>query len=641
MARALATLALAALLLAAWPLTGAPAAAAPGLEAPALVQDHAPIRIDSDADLDAAHGVRGGSGAPGDPFLISSWRIADQGVHVRIGNVTKAVMLRNLDLAGACDTAISNCTLEAGIHVINATGGVSIVHNRITNMERAGISVFDARGAQVLDNIVEGGGTVRWLPPPSPPGGAGIILLRCDGALVAHNRVVDVGAPNGLGSTAALRIMLTNRPHVAANEVHGATEFALSFVGVHALVAEDNEITDNANGTAFQGLDGVFRYNNVSNNRQYGLLIAATDGWLRAESNDIRRNGGGVEVRGPANATLRQNNIEENTDFGLSVTGDAHADALENWWGNASGPNVAGQGPGTGQPILLIQARPSQAVFDPWLTLRVGQAGAGASRPGAGVVAQAQGSTGPAPTAVLEGPRLIPVGSEASFSGARSSDPEGGPLQYGWTFGDNASASGVAALHTFDATGEVVVSLKVTDDQGLSSTAQVAVQVVRLPLGVELSANPTTVRRGVNVNLSASATGQPEGPVQFRFTALGPGTFEGAAGAANTTTVAFTETGVHFVGVEATSGAERAVAFDRVVVENAPPTAAASVEPKQGDPTTTFTFTAAESADPDGDALSYHWDFGGAEAAEGPEVTRSFAAPGTHLAVLTVSDGAA
>jgi len=53
------------------------------------------------------------------------------------------------------------------------------------------------------------------------------------------------------------------------------------------------------------------------------------------------------------------------------------------------------------------------------------------------------------------------------------------------------------------------------------------------------------------------------------------------------------------------------------------------------------TFDASASSDADGDTLSYAWDFGDGNSASGIGPVYTYASPGSYLATLTVSDGAA
>jgi PKD repeat protein len=64
-----------------------------------------------------------------------------------------------------------------------------------------------------------------------------------------------------------------------------------------------------------------------------------------------------------------------------------------------------------------------------------------------------------------------------SFSGAASTDPDGDPLTYRWTFGDGRSGAGVSATNTYAGTGNYTASLTVTDAKGATATATVAITV--------------------------------------------------------------------------------------------------------------------------------------------------------------------
>ncbi len=54
-----------------------------------------------------------------------------------------------------------------------------------------------------------------------------------------------------------------------------------------------------------------------------------------------------------------------------------------------------------------------------------------------------------------------------------------------------------------------------------------------------------------------------------------------------------------------------------------------------------ITFSGASSYDPDGDTLTYQWDFGDGTTATGPSVTHAFDTSGTHTVTLVVHDGKA
>lgn len=68
-----------------------------------------------------------------------------------------------------------------------------------------------------------------------------------------------------------------------------------------------------------------------------------------------------------------------------------------------------------------------------------------------------------APTASAGGPYGGIVAVPITFNATGSSDPDGDPLGYVWSFGDGALGSGVTPMHSYAAGGTFVVSLSVSD----------------------------------------------------------------------------------------------------------------------------------------------------------------------------------
>ncbi|MFJ8898568.1 lectin [Streptomyces sp. NPDC102359] len=64
-----------------------------------------------------------------------------------------------------------------------------------------------------------------------------------------------------------------------------------------------------------------------------------------------------------------------------------------------------------------------------------------------------------------------------TFSSAGTSDPDGDPLTYSWTFGDGATSTAAHPSHTYTANGQYTATLKVTDPSGKSATASVPITV--------------------------------------------------------------------------------------------------------------------------------------------------------------------
>jgi PKD repeat protein len=70
---------------------------------------------------------------------------------------------------------------------------------------------------------------------------------------------------------------------------------------------------------------------------------------------------------------------------------------------------------------------------------------------------------------------------------------------------------------------------------------------------------------------------------------------------------------------------------------NRPPTVRAAADPGGGEAPVDVRFTAVGS-DPDGDSLSYEWDFGDGGRAFGAEALHRYTAPGEYEATVTVTD---
>lgn len=62
-----------------------------------------------------------------------------------------------------------------------------------------------------------------------------------------------------------------------------------------------------------------------------------------------------------------------------------------------------------------------------------------------------------------------------SFNGSGSYDPDGTIVSYAWNFGDGATAPGIAPSHTYTTPGTYSARLTVTDNQGASASATVAI----------------------------------------------------------------------------------------------------------------------------------------------------------------------
>src|SRR5947208_12860 len=99
------------------------------------------------------------------------------------------------------------------------------------------------------------------------------------------------------------------------------------------------------------------------------------------------------------------------------------------------------------------------------------------------------------PVASVGGPYSGVANQAVTFDGSGSSDPDGDPLTYQWTFGDGATGSGVTPTHVYAASGSYTAMLVVSDGMATSSTSTTPVTIVDPAITVT-TAN-MNVNRGV------------------------------------------------------------------------------------------------------------------------------------------------
>ena len=119
-----------------------------------------------------------------------------------------------------------------------------------------------------------------------------------------------------------------------------------------------------------------------------------------------------------------------------------------------------------------------------------------------------------APTAHAGGPYGGVRGQGIVFDGSGSSDPDGDPLTYEWSFGDGATGSGVAPSHAYASLGTFTVALVVSDGELTSAPATTSVTIANLPPVVTLTspADGAVLPASLPVALEADAL-DPDGVV--------------------------------------------------------------------------------------------------------------------------------
>ncbi|NKI32005.1 PKD domain-containing protein [Croceivirga thetidis] len=245
-----------------------------------------------------------------------------------------------------------------------------------------------------------------------------------------------------------------------------------------------------------------------------------------------------------------------------------------------------------------------------------------------------------APTAVAssdvtegEAPLLV------NFTGDQSTD-DVGIASYSWDFGDGIGTSTDAnPSYTFTGAGTYTVVLTVTDDGGLTDSAQIEISVTAAngsPIALAI-ADVTEGDAPLLVNFTGDQSTDDVGIANYSWD-FGDGV--GTSTDANPS-YTFTAAGTYTVVLTVTDDGGLTDTDEltiTVTTANNAPTAVATSDVTEGDAPLLVNFTGDQSTDDVGIA-SYSWDFGdGAGTSTDANPSYTYTATGTYTAVLTVTD---
>jgi PKD repeat protein len=231
----------------------------------------------------------------------------------------------------------------------------------------------------------------------------------------------------------------------------------------------------------------------------------------------------------------------------------------------------------------------------------------------------------------------LPVGFAAE-----ATDADGDELTYSWDFdGDGTEDADTAtASHTYAEPGEYEAKVTVSDGQASdSATVAVSVRDPGAPT-IQASASPSSGPAPLAVDLTATGSDPDGGPLTYVW-AFGDGSDVMSGRRVRHT---YSAPGTYTARVTATDR-EGSTGTDTVEIvvgdapANRPPTVEATADPASGIAPLRVRFS-AEGSDPDGDALSYVWNFGDGGQASGAKPRHTFGRTGTYTVTVTARDAA-
>lgn len=222
---------------------------------------------------------------------------------------------------------------------------------------------------------------------------------------------------------------------------------------------------------------------------------------------------------------------------------------------------------------------------------------------------------------------------KVTFDGSASSDADGNIISYDWEFGDGTTAQGVQTEHTFQDDGLYTVRLTVTDDEGATSSTTTSIKVLNPKPQVNFNFSPNVPLVGETVRFDAGetfdpASVQPQYVKSFRWS-FGDGTQKNGSVVEKT----YSQPGFYTVELSVMDDDNAMSTKTRQIEVEARPVARYSGKiidtrncnfsaSSNSSTTNNITpqlepavcevkvlFDGSESNDPQGNIVSYHWDF--------------------------------
>ncbi|MCP5049202.1 MAG: PKD domain-containing protein, partial [bacterium] len=234
-------------------------------------------------------------------------------------------------------------------------------------------------------------------------------------------------------------------------------------------------------------------------------------------------------------------------------------------------------------------------------------------------------------------PQAPQAGDTVQFL-SESTDDDGTIVSHQWEFGDGGSSTNANPSHTYKDSGNYVVTLTVTDNQGGTGAISNSVPVNTDPTAF-FTYSPGSPESGEDVTFDGSGSSDGDGDIRTYTWDFGDGTTGTGETASHTytadTTTPFTVTLTVTDDLGGTGVTTRDVT---VLGTNVPPVASFTFSPAAPTTGTTVFFNASSSTDEDGSIASYSWDFGNGSSTGGVSPSISYGTAGTYTVTLTVTD---
>ncbi|MCA9407474.1 MAG: PKD domain-containing protein [Candidatus Omnitrophica bacterium] len=243
-----------------------------------------------------------------------------------------------------------------------------------------------------------------------------------------------------------------------------------------------------------------------------------------------------------------------------------------------------------------------------------------------------------APEAIAGDDVTVCPGEKVYFDGSQSYAQKKGTLLAKWFFGDGESSESLKVEHVYSKPGQYQASLSVENalNAMCPPSKDTRIVTVNSPPSVAIKAAKSGCT-GASIDFDASAANDPDGDNLEYYWTFGDGTIERSGAKVSHE---YIQGGTYTVSVIVDDGLGTSCSTATTSMEikiNTPPVADA------GENLTCCVdklseFNGSASSDPDGDALTYKWDFGDGNVKIGAITQYTYKESGSYNVFLTVDD---
>lgn len=218
-----------------------------------------------------------------------------------------------------------------------------------------------------------------------------------------------------------------------------------------------------------------------------------------------------------------------------------------------------------------------------------------------------------------------------------SIDPDGTIVSWLWDFGDSQTSTDQNPTHSYPENNTYTVSLTVEDDDGATDTVQKDVTVLNRDPVADAD-GPYSGTRVDTITLDGTGSNDPDGTINTYTWEIDGVQIYSGPNAIYDLDLSGYDLGDHTVTLTVTDddgGTDTDTTT--LTVTNISPVADAN-GPYSGNVGENITFDGSGSYDPDGNIVSWEWDFGDTTTGSGETTTHVYTSRGNYTVTLTVTD---